>query len=109
LLGHDFKGWWIGSLLDIHQTRELIPNTSATSLQVGATAAAAIRWIIENPNEGVHFPETLPTENILQFSKPWLGTFVSQPVDWTPIGSNVQHMREDSVWQFSNFVAGPIH
>jgi homospermidine synthase len=33
ILGHDFKGWWVGSLLDIHTTRQLAPHNSATSLQ----------------------------------------------------------------------------
>lgn len=36
LMGHDFGAWWIGSLLDIEESRELVPHQSATIVQVGA-------------------------------------------------------------------------
>src|SRR5437868_15393392 len=26
LMGHAFRSWWIGSLLDIHEARELVPH-----------------------------------------------------------------------------------
>jgi len=82
--GHDFKGWWCGSLLSIHQTRAVAPHNNSTSLQVGISIVAAIRWAIKHPNSGVHFPETLPSEEVLEIAKPFLGTFVSQSVYWAP-------------------------
>jgi homospermidine synthase len=106
LLGHDFKGWWIGSLLDIHQTRNTYKNGAAaqrvnsTSLQVAISTTAAICWMIEHPNVGVHFPETIDSQRILDYSKPYLGNFVSTPVDWQPVPGN-----SNTVWQFSNFVS----
>ena len=34
LMGHPYKSWWTGSLLSIHDSRKLIPNQSATTVQV---------------------------------------------------------------------------
>lgn len=34
LMGHAYKSWWIGSLLDIEETRELVPKQNSTTLQV---------------------------------------------------------------------------
>jgi homospermidine synthase len=36
LMGHPYKSWWTGSLLSIHDSRKLIPNQSATTVQVGS-------------------------------------------------------------------------
>jgi len=107
--GHDFKGWWCGSLLSIQQTRQITPHNNATSLQVGIAVVSAMIWAIQHPREGIHFPETLPSEEILSIVKPFLGTFVSQPIDWCPLkkehlGSNGDDsVTEDDIWQFSNF------
>lgn len=100
ILGHKYKGWWIGSLLSIQDTRATgIKYVNATTLQVGASLAAAVCWAIQNPNEGIHFPETMPTEEILFYMKPWLGPWVSMPVDWTPNGE--ERITEDT-WTFTN-------
>lgn len=40
LMGHDFKSWWIGSLLDIEETRRLVPGQNATTLQVAVSVVA---------------------------------------------------------------------
>ncbi len=106
LLGHDFKGWWIGSLLDIHQTRKVYEKqpskirVNSTSLQVAASVVSLVSWMVENPHTGVHFAETIDSEEIVKRAKPFLGTFVSVPVDWQPVEGNTE-----SVWQFSNFVS----
>jgi homospermidine synthase len=39
LMGHPFKSWWIGSLLDIHESRRLVPHQNATTLQVAASSS----------------------------------------------------------------------
>ena len=66
LMGHDYKSWWIGSLLDIHETRELVPGQNATTLQVAASVLAATLWMIKNPNQGVCLPDDLPHLEILE-------------------------------------------
>ena len=52
LMGHDLTGWWTGSQLDIHETRELVPHQNATTLQVAASVLGAISWMIRNPRQG---------------------------------------------------------
>jgi len=91
LLGHDFGAWWVGSHLDITQARELcapmedlVGSVGATALQVGCSLASAVYWGILNPFMGAHFPESLPTDFVVEFTKPWLGTWVSQRYDWSP-------------------------
>src|SRR5438105_8059290 len=75
LMGHDFKSWWIGSLLDIHETRKLVPHQNATTLQVAASLMAATLWMIKNPGVGVNVPDDLPHREILGYAKPYLGPF----------------------------------
>jgi len=112
LLGHDFNAWWIGSLLDIEETRQLAPHQNATTLQVAISVTAAVMWMIENPKKGVCVPDDLPHEYILGISKPYLGPFMSEAVDWTPL-QNRQNLyleygytppKDEDVWQFSTFL-----
>ncbi|MGA1293511.1 MAG: saccharopine dehydrogenase C-terminal domain-containing protein, partial [Candidatus Nanopelagicales bacterium] len=60
LMGHEYKSWWYGSMLSIHEARKLVPGQSATTLQVACSVLAAAMWMIENPNEGVLVPDQLP-------------------------------------------------
>jgi homospermidine synthase len=39
--------WWIGSLLDIHEARELVPHQNATTLQVAISMTAGLLYKIE--------------------------------------------------------------
>lgn len=84
LMGHDFTSWWTGSLLDIEEARRLIPGQNSTTLQVAASVMGAINWMIKNPRQGVCFPEHLPFEEVMEIARPYLGQFVSQPVEWMP-------------------------
>jgi homospermidine synthase len=112
-MGHDYKSWWIGSLLDIHESRNLVPHQNATTLQVAISVVAAAVWMIENPREGICLPDHLPHEFILKHSKPYLGPFVSRPVNWTPLKNYDQAFSKygmpkpppEDVWQFTTFLA----
>lgn len=119
LLGHDLKAWWIGTVLDIHEARELIPNQNATTVQVAVGLCAAAQWMIQNPRQGVRVPDELPYDNILEASLPFLGAFLSIPVNWTPLEAAKrehhaeyrvelaeQHKEADAEdhWQFSSFL-----
>ncbi|MBI1977120.1 MAG: homospermidine synthase [Candidatus Omnitrophica bacterium] len=116
LMGHDFNSWWIGSLLDIHESRKLVPHQNATTLQVAISAVAASLWAIQNPNEGFLLPDDLPHEEILKISKPYLGPFVSKAVDWMPLrdrknlyldyGARIPKLED--VWQFTTFLVSPF-
>lgn len=116
LMGHPFKSWWIGSLLDIEETRRLAPGQNATTLQVAASILGATKWLLEHPHEGVLLPDDLPHEPVLAVAKPYLGPFVSRAVDWTPLdtwndpfaGYGRPRPGPEDVWQFTTFlVAGP--
>jgi len=95
-IGHDFGGWWIGSILDVHTARSLCNSMSdlvgpigPTALQVGCSLAAAVCWGIMNPNSGANFPEDLPSDFVVGIAKPWLGTWVSVRTDWKPTSDEI--------------------
>jgi len=114
LMGHDYKSWWIGSVLDIHEARKLLPHQSATTLQVAISFISAMMWMIRNPTNGVRVPDELPHKEILQPCYPYLGKFISQPVNWDPIKSfkeeeHVEYLdrpipKDEDMWQFSSFL-----
>jgi len=85
LMGHRYQSWWTGSILRIAAARKKVPRVNATAVQVAAGVMAAALWTIQNPPRGVCFPEDLPHEDILHWSRPYLGRVVSQPSDWTPL------------------------
>ncbi len=116
LMGHRFTSWWIGSLLDIHEARRLVPHQNATTLQVAAAIMAALKWVLRHPAGGIFLPDDLPHAEILQYARPYLGPFVSRAVDWTPLqrwadpfeGYGRPRPAPEDVWQFSSFlVTGP--
>jgi len=112
LMGHDFKSWWCGSLLDIHTTRKLVPHQEATTLQVAVSVVAAALWMIQNPREGFLLPDDIDHEFILDFAAPYIVPFVSIPSDWTPLKNlNGKYLKfgsvppgEKDMWQFTTFL-----
>ena len=112
LMGHPYKSWWTGSLLDIHTARELVPGQSATTLQVAASVYAATAWMIENPEQGLLVPDELPWEPLLNLTKPYLGRMWSGPADWDPLstrnelfaGWDGRSFDAEDPWQFTNFL-----
>lgn len=114
LMGHDFKSWWIGSVLDIHRARKLVPNQSATTVQVAIAVVAAVQYLMNHPEEGVCLPDDIDHREILAIAKPYLGDFISQPVNWSPLHikktyldyTNTAVMPEDE-WQFTSFLTIP--
>jgi homospermidine synthase len=84
MLSRDYGAWWIGSLLDIDTSRKLIPNQSATVVQVSSSVFGAILMAMRSPARGPIFPEDLDPDAAMRLIKPYLGKFVSFPVDWKP-------------------------
>ncbi|OJF09342.1 saccharopine dehydrogenase NADP-binding domain-containing protein [Couchioplanes caeruleus] len=84
LLGHDLNGWWVGSQLDIHETRRLVPGQNATTLQVAASVLGAVYWIVRNPRRGLCVPDELDHEHVLAVANPYLGPCPSVQTHWTP-------------------------
>ena len=114
LLGHDFTGWWTGSLLSIEDARAVIPNQNATTLQVAGSVVAAVRWMMDEPRRGVCVPDDLPHDFVLDKARPYLGAQLSTPVDWDPLRSRPDIFDQwaphadlcdpTDVWQFGNFL-----
>ena len=65
LMGHDLNAWWVGSQLDIDETRALVPGQNATTLQVAASVLGAVFWMINNPDRGFNVPDDLPHDKVL--------------------------------------------
>lgn len=112
LLGHAMTGWWVGSQLDIHEARRLVPHQNATTLQVAASVLGAVFWMIRNPREGLCVPDNLPYKEVLDVANPYLGPCPSIHTEWTPLRNRFDpfedfaHQRpdEDDVWQFETFL-----
>ena len=115
LMGHDFRSWWTGSLLNIHEARTLAPHQNATTVQVAASVLAAMDWMVKNPRAGVRLPDDIDHEFVMNYARPYLGEFFSAPVNWGPLdnvdtkytGFNkkpVDKSKDD--WQFETFRLG---
>jgi homospermidine synthase len=112
LMGHDFKSWWCGSLLDIHTSRQLVPHQQATTMQVACSVVAASIWMIKNPRRGFLLPDDLDHEEILRVAMPYIKPFVSKAVDWTPLKNlntkftkfDMALPKDEDVWQFTTFL-----
>jgi homospermidine synthase len=114
LLGHDFNGWWVGSQLDIHETRTLVSGQNATTLQVAASVLGALFWMINHPEEGLKVPDDLPHQEILDVANPYLGPCPSVQTDWTPLKNRWDvdafsrfgdpRPLDEDIWQFETFL-----
>jgi homospermidine synthase len=114
LMGHDLTSWWVGSQLDIDETRRLVPGQNATTLQVAASVLGAVFWMIRNPRRGFNVPDDLPHDEVLAVANPYLGPCPSVQSDWTPLANRVDlfsrwggplRPADDDVWQFGTFLA----
>jgi homospermidine synthase len=73
--------------------------------------------MLDNPCRGICVPDELPYERILAASRPYLGRFISEPSDWTPLahyqnyfaGYNSPDLDLDDPWQFKNFFITDSH
>jgi homospermidine synthase len=118
IMGHDFESWWIGSMLDIHETRSLVgPGQNATTMQVATGVMGAVAWTVSNPKKGIISCYRIPHQELLPLTKPYLGPWASRAVDWSPLKSiakeksslhiprdNYEATEEDK-WQFSTFLS----
>jgi homospermidine synthase len=112
IMGHPYLSWWCGSDLSIDESRRLVPNQNATTMQVAISVVAACLWMLDNPRRGLFVPDELPHDFVLGVSKPYLGTFVSVASDWTPLkhytnffrGYNQPQLDVGDPWQFKNFL-----
>ena len=112
LMGHPYKSWWTGSLLNIHESRKLVTKQSATTVQVASAVYAAVAWAMANPNAGYRVPDELPWREVLDYAEKYWGGYHSEAADWDPLmhrndlfkGWNNRKYDESDPWQFSNFL-----
>jgi homospermidine synthase len=112
IMGHRYNSWWTGSILDIKESRRLVPHQNATTMQVAIGVVSAAMWMIENPRKGLKLPDDLPHDYILDIARPYLGKFVSEPSDWTPLSNYQVFFKENpnyqldrkNLWCFKNFL-----
>jgi homospermidine synthase len=112
LLGHELNGWWVGSQLNIHETRQLVQHQNATTLQVAASVMSAAVWMIRNPRRGLNVPDDLPHREILDVASPYLGRCPSLRTTWTPLQNRFDPFEkfarrrpaDEDVWQFETFL-----
>jgi homospermidine synthase len=112
LMGHPYKSWWTGSLLNIEDSRKLIPGQSATTVQVSSAVYAAVAWAMQNPNAGLLVPDELPWREVLGYAEKYWGGIHSDAADWDPLknrvdlfeGWNNQKVDKNDPWQFQNFL-----
>jgi len=114
LMGHPFRSWWTGSLLSIDEARAVVPNQSATTLQVAGSIIGCVTWMIEHPNEGVCVPDDLPWRDVLKVANRYLGTMHSGAADWDPLttrndlfegfADDGEGLDRSDPWQFGNFL-----
>lgn len=115
IMGHRYNSWWTGSILSIEESRRLVPHQNATTMQVAIGIISAAMWAIENPKKGVCVPDDLPHEYVLKIAKPYLGKFVSEASDWTPLKNYQIFFKENpdayldkkNIWAFKNFLLKP--
>jgi homospermidine synthase len=116
-LGNKEK-YWIGSLLDITEARDVFNNeyntrVNATIVQVMAGYLSGLLFIIEcsqkTGHKGVLFPDELYYEQILNWSLPFLGEFYFSEVtqDFKVVKIDLTHKlnnKETTEWNFNNFL-----
>jgi len=115
LMGHKYNSWWTGSILSIEESRRLVPHQNATTLQVAIGVLSAIMWMIENPKRSVLLPDDIPYDYVLKIAIPYLGKFVSEASDWTPLSNYQIFFKENkdarldtkNIWGFHNFLSKP--
>jgi homospermidine synthase len=84
MMSRDFGCWWTGSILDNASAKKIDSYQTATIMQVASSVYAAICYAFDHPNEGVIHPEEMDAVEVMDKIMPYLGKFVSQPVDWQP-------------------------
>lgn len=100
--------YWIGSLLDIKESRLLYDNQfdniiNTTILQVVTGYIGGIFYLIESINtkkySGLLFPEDLPINQFIKWTRPMLGPFgLLEVTDW-----DVDCSDNNNLWQFQDF------
>jgi homospermidine synthase len=84
--------YWAGTILSIAETKKNgFKYAGPTVVQVAISLHTAINWMLKNPNQGIIFPESLPSEWVLENCSAWLGKIISDWVDFYPSGTQIEN------------------
>lgn len=86
-------GVWCGSTLRVGD-HDMLHNPP-TTMQVTASVAAGVMYMLQNPNRGVLESEDLPWREMLDRIRPYLGTVDVVETDWNPGGFRLQNFLID--------------
>ncbi len=82
ILTENNKSVWCGSCLD--NKDKYIGNHSGTLQQVACSVLTGLKYMIENKNEGILFPEDLDENYVIKHCLPFLGEFFCDFVPYHP-------------------------
>jgi homospermidine synthase len=82
--------YWAGTVLSIEQTRKYgLKYAGPTVAQVAISLVNVLIWMEKHPHLGLCYPEDLPYQDILKFSKKWLGNVFMNWVPYEPSGTKL--------------------
>jgi len=87
MMSRDFGCWWIGSVLDNITAKKIFPGYSATVTQIGPSVMASVLYALKYENLGVIHPEEMDEYEVMEIVLPYLGKFMSYPLEWNPTHS----------------------
>lgn len=90
IITKDKKSVWCGSILDNKDSE--VGLNQATTLQVAIAINSFLHWILDNPNKGVNFPESVEENYMIPLLKPYFGLMVDY-VDYKPKSLQFDQMR----------------
>ncbi len=76
-----FGAYYYGSGVELNVLKQNYPKETPTIIQVTATAISAFKWMLDNPNEGLLFPEQLNEDLILKAALKYLGSYDFHKID----------------------------
>jgi homospermidine synthase len=87
------KNWsyWFGSILGQGSNKFFGP----TVVQVASGVLTALKYMVENPQQGPCYSENLPTSFVIETCKPYMGTLFSAPVAWSPASTQFTDLEVD--------------
>lgn len=82
LMMGDFGTWWIGSSMDIHETRMIADpaTTNATTIQAAGSLVASLCYALDHPNEGLCFVDDIDHNEYLEVANMFMGPIRSSPI-----------------------------
>jgi len=84
---YEGKQWayWFGKLTSIDEARSVCDHNSATTIQIVACGAYGLKWLINNPNQGMKWVDDIDYIDYMNFVRPYMGTMFSGMVDFNPL------------------------